>query len=302
MKKILIIVLLTGLLLGCANTENESNNLSDPSENINIENEEEKTLPNNEIDLSIINEEGLTISDRFNVPMECTRTEVEENSFADYLRKLPLKEHNAKVIYYNGKTKENYGVYEAVVDMDIGTRDLQQCADAIMRLRGEYLFQQKDFEKIHFDLTNGFRVDYSKWIQGNRVVVDGNKTYWEKKTQNSSTYESFRKYMDFVFTYAGTLSLSKELQAVNLEEMQIGDIFIQGGSPGHAVIVVDMAENKDTGEKYYMLAQSYMPAQDIQILSNRDNEDISPWYVLNFEEEIINTPEWTFTKDDLKRF
>ena len=46
--------------------------------------------------------------------------------------------------------------------------------------------------------------------------------------------------------------------------MQIGDVLIQGGSPGHAVIVVDMAENPATGEKLYLLAQSYMPAQDIQ--------------------------------------
>lgn len=302
MKKTLILLLLTGLLFGCANTEKESNSLIDINKNENISNEEERALPNNENVLSIVDEEGLTIFDRFNVPMGCRRIEVDENTFGDYLRKLPLKEYNAKVLYYDGKTKENYGVYEAVVDMEIGTKNLQQCADAIMRLRGEYLFQQENFEKIHFNLTNGFRVDYSKWIEGNRVVVEGNKTYWEKKTQNSSTYESFRKYMDFVFTYAGTLSLSKELQTVNLEEMQIGDIFIQGGSPGHAVIVVDMAENEETGEKYYMLAQSYMPAQDIQILANRDNGDISPWYALNTEEEIIKTPEWTFTKEDLKRF
>ncbi|QZY56924.1 DUF4846 domain-containing protein [Crassaminicella profunda] len=291
MRKVLILVILVGLLLGCVNTEKKNNEVPDLKGNINTE-----------TNRSIINEKGLTIYDRINVPKGCTRTKVEENSFADYLRKLPLKEHNAKVSYYNGKIKENFGVYEAVVDMDIGTRNLQQCADAIMRLRGEYLFQKKDFEKIHFNLTNGFRVDYDKWIQGNRVVVDGNKTYWKKKSQKSSTYKNFRKYMDLIFSYAGTLSLSKELQAIKLEEMQIGDIFIQGGSPGHAVIVVDMAENKETGEKYYLLAQSYMPAQDIQILVNPNNRDISPWYVLNTDKEIINTPEWTFTKDDLKRF
>ncbi|HHY05447.1 MAG TPA: DUF4846 domain-containing protein [Clostridia bacterium] len=249
----------------------------------------------------IINESGLTIGERANVPKEYTRVEIEENSFAAYLRNLPLKEHKAKVLYYNGKIKENYGVYEAVVDMEIGTKNLQQCADAVMRLRGEYLYQQKKWGEIHFNLTNGFRVDYSKWMQGYRVIVDGNKTYWEKKSQELNSYDSFRKYMDFVFTYAGTLSLSKELQTVKLEEMQSGDVFIQGGSPGHAVIVVDMAENQETGEKLYMLAQSYMPAQDIQILANPNNREISPWYVLSADEKIC-TPEWVFTKDDLMRF
>lgn len=35
----------------------------------------------------------------------------------------------------------------------------------------------------------------------------------------------------------------------SLDKMKIGDVFIKGGSPGHAVIIVDMAEN-DKGEKY----------------------------------------------------
>ena len=37
--------------------------------------------------------------------------------------------------------------------------------------------------------------------------------------------------------------------------------------PGHVVLIVDMAEN-DKGEKIFMLAQSYMPAQQTQILIN----------------------------------
>ena len=48
------------------------------------------------------------------------------------------------------------------------------------------------------------------------------------------------------------------------EDMEPGDVFIQGGSPGHCVIVVDMAVNEGTGEKFYA-SPSYMPAQDIQI-------------------------------------
>ena len=101
--------------------------------------------------------------------------------------------------------------------------------------------------------------------------------------------------------YAGTLSLSKELEDIEIEDMEIGDIFIKGGSPGHAVIVIDMAVNKETGEKIYMLAQSYMPAQDIQVLCNGNNKELSPWYRLN-NDEIINTPEWTFHINQLKRF
>lgn len=108
--------------------------------------------------------------------------------------------------------------------------------------------------------------------------------------------------MDIIYAYAGTISLESELISVDINEIEIGDLFIQGGSPGHAVIVVDMAFNETTGEKLFLLAQSYMPAQETQILVNPMDRDLSPWYSLNFEEEVIPTPEWTFKRSDLKRF
>jgi len=44
-----------------------------------------------------------------------------------------------------------------------------------------------------------------------------------------------------------------------------------------------------------------MPAQDIHILKNKGNKELSPRYPLNFEEKLF-TPEWTFEKGSLKRF
>jgi hypothetical protein len=104
--------------------------------------------------------------------------------------------------------------------------------------------------------------------------------------------------MDMVFAYSGTLSLEKELISVSIDNMSIGDVFIVGGSPGHAVIVVDMAVNS-LGEKIFLLAQSYMPAQQTQLLINPMDDDISPWYSLKGKEKLI-TPEWTFELDTLK--
>lgn len=252
------------------------------------------------IKINLINEDGKVISERIDVPKGFERIEAKEGTFGDYLRSLPLKPHGSPVLYYNGDTK-SAEVYVAVLDIDIGDRDLQQCADAAMRLRAEYLYSKSEFDKIHFNFTNGFRVDYSKWMQGYRVAISGNKTSWVKKTGEASDYQSFRKYLDMVFAYAGTASLVKELSTVAIEDMQIGDVFIKGGSPGHCVIIVDMAENKETGEKLFLLAQSYMPAQDIHILKNPYNDEGNPWYSLQSGED-LDTPEWDFSVEQLMRF
>ncbi len=50
-----------------------------------------------------------------------------------------------------------------------------------------------------------------------------------------------------------------------------------------------------------MIAQSYMPAQDIHILKNLENDSINPWYMLESTNKLY-TPEWTFEWKDLKRF
>jgi hypothetical protein len=104
-----------------------------------------------------------------------------------------------------------------------------------------------------------------------------------------------------VFAFAGTATLSKELTPLSkIEEMEVGDVFIKGGSPGHAVIVVDVAVNSE-GKKVFLLAQSYMPAQDIHVLKNPSDAKLSPWYSADFG-DILATPEWNFRKDELKKF
>lgn len=212
------------------------------------------------------------------------RIEVEDNSFGFYLRNLSLKEDNT-VYYYNGEPKHTQSIHYAVIDIDVGNRDLQQCADAVMRLRAEYLYSQKRYTEIHFNFLN-----------------DGKPRYYTDYCGADRGYNSFRRYMDYIFNYANSASLNKELKSIDMSEMQIGDVLLRMGNIyGHAIIVVDMAENTQTGEKIFMIAQSYMPAQNIHILKNLNNKKLSPWYSLNFE-GYLQTPEWTFTSDDLKRF
>jgi len=54
------------------------------------------------------------------------------------------------------------------------------------------------------------------------------------------------------------------MQKCHLLVLQPGDIFYHGGSPGLAFMVLDVVEN-DLGNKMFLLAQSYMPAQEMHI-------------------------------------
>ncbi|HPV01311.1 MAG TPA: DUF4846 domain-containing protein [Clostridiales bacterium] len=248
----------------------------------------------------LINEEGTTVAERIMSPEGFERVELENGSFGEFLRNLPLKPHGTKVRFYDGQIK-SWDVHAAVIDIDVGDRDLQQCADAVIRLRAEYLYSKGLYDQIHFNFTNGFNAEYKKWMEGYRIRVSGNDARWVKQEDRDTGYASFRRYLDMVFAYAGTLSLSKEMEKTDIQDLKPGDVFLKGGSPGHCVIVVDMAVNPETGEKVFLIAQSYMPAQDIHVLKNPSKGDGDPWYPLDFGDTLI-TPEWTFTADQAYRF
>lgn len=228
-------------------------------------------------------------------PSSFKRIEENRQSFAQFLRERPLKKDNT-VYLYNGKIKANQQAQFAVMDISIGTKDLQQCADAIMRLRAEYLFAEKRYDQIKFSSGNGLWLVYDDWLKGTRYKVSGNRLVAVKGTPATNNHESLMNYLEFVFAYCGTSTLPTSLYKKSIMEMQPGDIFLKPGAPGHAVIVMDMVQNTN-GEKAYLLAQSYMPAQNIHVLKNPATDN-SPWYTLN-NNEFIETPEWRFTKEQL---
>ncbi len=219
-----------------------------------------------------------TLEQSIPTPPGFTRVPVEPGSFAAWLRAMPMKADGAPVRYYDGRLKWHQTYHAAVLDIDTGTRDLQQCADAIMRLRAEYLLASGRSREIAFNYTNGRRVAY-----------------------RGKSYAEFKRYLIGVFSYAGSYSLEREMKPVPLGDMRIGDVFIEGGFPGHAVLVIDMAENRATGEKRFLLMQSFMPAQDMHILKNPKSRDGTPWYAPDFGKTLV-TPEWIFEARHLRRF
>jgi murein L,D-transpeptidase YafK len=240
-------------------------------------------------------DEKNAIINRIKTPEGYERIPAQTGSFADWLRNLPLKSGHPPVYLYTGNRKSYQGGHHAVVDIDIGTKDLQQCADAIIRLYAEYFYSRNEFDSIEFKVTSGDIIKFRNWAYGLRPSVNNNRVTWAQTAHPDSSYSNLREYLDFVFTYAGTYSLSKQLRSVSdYNNMEIGNIFIQGGFPGHAVIILDMAMNSQTGEKIFLIGQSYMPAQDFHILKNLHDPVFSPWYRAN-SDDTLYTPQWNFT-------
>ncbi|HMO61761.1 MAG TPA: DUF4846 domain-containing protein [Ferruginibacter sp.] len=209
------------------------------------------------------------------LPKGYTRLHTDTTAFAYWLRQAGLKKD--KTVYlYNGQPKTNQHAQFAVLNISIGDKNLQQCADAVMRLRAEYLYQHKRYSEISFTDYGGTVYTYSPPYNRQR----------------------FTQYLYKVFGSCGTASLARQLRQKNIQLVEPGDVLIRGGFPGHAALVMDVAINA-AGKRIFLLAQSYMPAQDIHILVNPANDTLSPWYAVS-DDRYIQTPEYIFEKTELK--
>jgi hypothetical protein len=232
--------------------------------------------------------------DTISLPAGFRRVTFDATSFAAWLRKVPLKKDNT-VYLYNGQRKANQGAQFAVLNISVGHEDLQQCADAVMRLRAEYLFSIHDFKAIDFYTEQGVRLNFAMWAAERKVILVGN-------AEESRRRICFDAYLRTVFRYCSTRTLHKQLlQARSFGLIQPGDVLIRAGSPGHAMLVVDVAED-NKGQRIYLLAQSYMPAQDIHIVKNPLDAAFSPWYRADTTAGLIQTPEYDFTTNELREW
>jgi hypothetical protein len=221
-------------------------------------------------------------------PEGYTRVELAEGSFGAWLRGLPLRPAAAPVLDFRGetiRTGEDPSV-AAVAELDVGSANLQQCADSIIRLHAEWQWSRGRKERLAYRFTSGHRSTWSRYAAGERARVSGSKVTWERSGRVDGSRTAFRGWLDLVFTYAGTLSLAAEARRPTREQVQPGDFFVLGGSPGHAVLVLDVARNA-AGERVALLGQGFIPAQDFHVLSPGEQ---GPWFSLETDE--VATPFW----------
>lgn len=217
-------------------------------------------------------------------------------SWSWFLRHLPAE--NKPIVDYKGNQIENQEKRFAILTYDVGNADLQQCADALIRLRSEYLFGQKKYKEIGFHLNSGIFYSWTDYCNGLRPIFRNRKQVLAKTNAVTDiSHTSLRKWLDIVYTYANTVSLCKELKKA--DRLQTGTVIIFPGNPGHCCIIIDEAVT-DKQDTVFKMAEGYMPAQSIYILSNPYEPEWNPWYHLGKGE--INTASCSFRSYYLKKF
>lgn len=289
MKKLIALFVIMNFA-GCK--ESQHSPIQDLSEKVNL----------TEKSSTIINNDKNTIKERFSSPKDFVWVKSEARSFAHFIENFELKKYNTPILKYDGTEIATQNLHEAVFNIDTGTKDLQQCADAIIRLRAEYLWKSKRQNEIQFHFTSGDLVMWNDYKNGNRAFVNGNSVSFRKTENFDDSYENFRKYLDLIFNYAGTISLTKETKSVTkTPDLKTGDILITPGSPGHVVFIAGVSENKE-GKKLFLLAQGFTPAQSIHVMKNPFNPAISPWYELDVDAEETKTARYLFNPTDFRSF
>ncbi len=252
--------------------------------------------------LLVTDERQNSIRTRFQLPTGYHWKEEADGSFADFLQYFPMHPAGFPARDHRGRILQTHAANAGLLRIDTGSRDLQQCADAWIRLYAEHLYHSGRRAEISFAFTSGQRLSLQEYLNGTRTVETGKRVQFINTPSILDTYENFRYYLDLVFQYAGTISLYQDSQPVPAEtEIEAGDFIIKPGSPGHLVIIMAVAEDTQ-GKRKYLLAESFMPAQDIRILKNPRIETDSPWYEIGLSAKEMETERYTFSPIEIRRY
>ena len=218
-------------------------------------------------------------------PKGYERIDGDDASYSEFLRSLPLKEKGSDLMLYTGGKSRFQSLNYAVVDIPI-LSNAEQCADVCIRLRAEYLFNSRQYSKIHFKSVNGYTMNYT----------------------GGASRNAFNNYLKKVYESASTYSLSREMKQRKLADMQPGDVFVYAAVDhpgnlkyGHAVMVVDVAVNKK-GKKMFLLAEGNTPARNIHVMRNLTNPYRSPWFSLDDNADIVILSIFPYKSSELRHF
>jgi hypothetical protein len=233
-------------------------------------------------------EDIFSLEEKFPTPNGYQRIELKDESFGAWLRTLPVIERTV-VLSYDKRPIQAPAA--AIVPIDVGRGDVQQCADSILRLYSEYRWYKEEQSSWGIHFTSGDLSTWKDWSAGKRFKISGSKVTQIQKTSVDRSYAQYQKWLHHSFLYAGTRSMHLDAKSVPIEEeIEAGAFFVTGGSPGHAILVLDVAkaEGKPT---IALLGQGFMPAQEFHVLRHSVQQNLH-WFVLPEMEEALHNPSW----------
>lgn len=198
-------------------------------------------------------------------PTGFARIPLEEGSFGDWLRGLPLEPVGTPVRLWDGSESLNQRWHERVVKLSLLSR-WQECADSVIRLRAEWAVQHGSFQFHGETLRYGM------------------------------SRSAFEQALKGLFVTTGTHNLERELARPT--DLRVGDVLVHGGSPGHAVLVMDEAVDP-TGHRVVLIGNGFLPARSFYLVRT----DGSPWHrVEDLATGLRVEPGYSFTWQHVRRF
>lgn len=245
-----------------------------------------------------------TLRRRFEAPAGFERVEVEPGSYQAYLRGLPLRTDRTRTRLYNGDPVRMPSA--AIIPLELGPRDLHQCADSVIRLHGEWLWASGQAEQASYHYTSGDLAAWEDWRRGRPLEVRGGQVRQVERAPAPNTWRAYRRWLDEIFRYASTRSMHRDAERVtDPEELRAGDFFLMAGNPGHVIVLLDVATHPD-GRRAALIGQGYIPAREVHVIGVRAREDVLDrvWFVLpEGPDDEIDTPTWhPFTMEHAMRF
>lgn len=196
----------------------------------------------------------------FPAPYDAVRAHAD--AFGTWLRTLPLRPPGSPVHTYTGDIVAMPAA--RVVDLPVAGEPNLQCADSALRLRATWERSVGRFPEFHY--TSGDLSRWADWARGMRPRVRGREVTWLLGRAPDSSEGAFQAWLRDLYVYAGSYSLILDTIAVTQPEP--GDLLVAPGSPGHVVVLLDVARNLDT--TWVLAGQGYMPAMEFHVVAGPD--------------------------------
>lgn len=226
-----------------------------------------------------------TVGEAYPPPPGATR--LPTDAYGAWLRSLPLRPDGVPIRTHDGRIVAHDG---RPVSLPLVRGDLQQCADSAIRLRAEFTRAVGDAGGLSFHATSGDPLPWRRFSGGERPRAVGNRIVWSPVDPAGQTWEA---WLTAVFMWAGTRSLAAH-DTAPVATPRAGDMLIVGGSPGHAVVLLDVATRG--AETLLLLGEGYMPAQDFHV----EHGPQQGWWT--WSDAGVDLGHWAMPADSLRRW